>query len=163
MIGNDIVDLALAKTESNWKRKGFLEKIFTENERKIILSSKNQELMVWILWSCKEAAYKIYNRAAQFRGFIPLQLECELEYAENKISGKVRCFGNEYYTETDITSQFIYTVAATNKNKLQSIKEFDKDLKIIKNNGIPYLESNKNPISITHHGKFDRRIFLEIN
>ena len=29
--GNDIVDLSLAKTESNWKRKGFLEKIFTEN------------------------------------------------------------------------------------------------------------------------------------
>lgn len=163
MIGNDIIDLALAKTESNWKRRGFLEKIFTKNEQKLIQSSENQEQMVWILWSCKEAAYKIYNRATQFRGFIPLQLECELEYTEDKISGKVSCFGNEYYTETDATPHFVYTVAATNQNQLQSIQEFDKDLIIIKNNGIPYIESNKNPISITHHGKFDRRIILKIN
>ena len=32
MIGNDVVDLQLAKTQSNWQRKGFLEKQFTEFE-----------------------------------------------------------------------------------------------------------------------------------
>ena len=47
MIGNDVVDLALAKIESNWQRKGFLNKIFTENEKILIQKSKNQELMVW--------------------------------------------------------------------------------------------------------------------
>jgi lactate dehydrogenase-like 2-hydroxyacid dehydrogenase len=30
-IGNDIVDLALARKESNWKRPGYLNKIFTTN------------------------------------------------------------------------------------------------------------------------------------
>ena len=31
-IGNDIIDLKLAKTQSNWQRKGFLEKQFTQKE-----------------------------------------------------------------------------------------------------------------------------------
>ena len=33
MIGNDIVDLNLAKTQSNWQRKGFLERQFTKKEQ----------------------------------------------------------------------------------------------------------------------------------
>ena len=36
MIGNDIIDLSLAETESNWQRKGFLEKQFTAKEQAII-------------------------------------------------------------------------------------------------------------------------------
>ena len=39
-IGNDIVDLNLAKTESNWQRKGFLEKQFTQKEQEEILTQK---------------------------------------------------------------------------------------------------------------------------
>jgi phosphopantetheinyl transferase (holo-ACP synthase) len=62
MIGNDIVDLSLAPKESNWKRKGFLDKIFTKNEQLRIIKSDNPENMVWNLWTRKEAAYKIFNR-----------------------------------------------------------------------------------------------------
>ena len=47
MIGNDIVDLALAQKESNWKRKGFLDKIFTLQEQLFINLSENQEIEVW--------------------------------------------------------------------------------------------------------------------
>ena len=45
MIGNDIVDLALAQKESNWKRKGFLNKIFTEKEQLLILNAKNNDYL----------------------------------------------------------------------------------------------------------------------
>ena len=38
MIGNDVVDLATAKNENNWRRKGYLEKLFTEEEIAIIKS-----------------------------------------------------------------------------------------------------------------------------
>ena len=51
MIGNDIVDLQLAKTESNWQRKGFLDKIFTINEQLIIKNSKNPEITIWNLFN----------------------------------------------------------------------------------------------------------------
>jgi phosphopantetheinyl transferase (holo-ACP synthase) len=90
MIGNDIVDLELAHKESNWKRNGFLDKIFTQNEQLLILNAKNPEVMVWNLWSRKEAAYKIYNRKTQIREYIPLQLECfDGAIIESFIFGKV--------------------------------------------------------------------------
>ena len=62
MIGNDIVDLALTRKENNWKRNGFLDKIFTVKEQILITNSENPEFTVWNLWSRKEATYKIINR-----------------------------------------------------------------------------------------------------
>ena len=62
MIGNDIVDLELAAVQSNWRRKGFLEKVFTASEREIISSGEDPDLTVWLLWSMKEAAYKAHQR-----------------------------------------------------------------------------------------------------
>ena len=56
MIGNDIIDLALARKESNWLRSGFLDKIFTLREKLLISNSQNPETTVWNLWSRKEAA-----------------------------------------------------------------------------------------------------------
>ena len=51
MIGNDIVDLAFALKKSNWKRKGYLDKIFTNHEQLLIIKSDNPENMVWNLWT----------------------------------------------------------------------------------------------------------------
>ncbi|RZK12070.1 MAG: 4-phosphopantetheinyl transferase family protein [Flavobacterium sp.] len=163
MIGNDVIDLELANTESNWKRKGFLNKIFTGTEQQIIQSAENPELMVWILWSCKEAGYKIYNRASLKRGFMPLFLDCNLEFSSQQISGKVKCFEYSYYLKTEVTQNYIYTVAVEKYDSFQHIREFDKGLNIIKQNGIPFLENSKSIVSITHHGRFDRRILLDIN
>lgn len=163
MIGNDVIDLTLARTESNWKRKGFLDKIFTKKEQDFIYSSQNPEQMVWALWSCKESVYKIYNRATLERSFIPLRLECDLEISNEGISGKVCCFGNYYFIKTAVKEDYIYTIAVKKPAYFQRIKEFNQDLKIVKKRGIPYIDGMQNPISITHHGKFDRRILLEIN
>ena len=163
MIGNDIIDLELAKTESNWKRKGFLGKIFTKSEQEIIWLAENPEQMVWILWSCKESAYKIYNRETLDRCFIPLQLECDLDFSKEQIPGKVRCFGKDYFTRTEVTQESIYTIALVCQDSIKDVKEFNRDLKIIKKSGIPYIDGNHGPISITHHGRFDRRILLKIN
>ena len=90
MIGNDIIDLTLAKLESNWQRKGFLEKLFTTFEQSLICNSENPEQMVWHLWSRKEAAYKIYHRETKIRAFIPMQIECfSLPLADDFSVGKV--------------------------------------------------------------------------
>ena len=78
MTGNDIVDMATAATESNWKRKGFLEKIFTQKEQEYIHKAASPTQMVWKLWSMKESAYKIYTRQFGGRFFAPLKLSCTL-------------------------------------------------------------------------------------
>ena len=69
MIGNDIIDLSLAKIESNWQRRGFLEKQFTANEQKLILAAKNSFVLVWKFWSMKEAAYEVYVQQNEIRFF----------------------------------------------------------------------------------------------
>ena len=165
MIGNDIVDLALAKIQSNWRRKGFLDKIFTESEKKIILKSKNQEVEVWKLWSRKEAVYKIFNRLTQQNIFNPLQIEC---YHSSKICkekyGIIICKEKTYYTRTIINADYIYSEAVCNTDDFSKIKFILRPKNIIKKNGVPsYIDKIDfiiKPISITHHGRFERIISI---
>lgn len=163
MIGNDIIDLALARKESNWQRNRFLHKIFTPKEQLLISNSQNPETTVWNLWSRKEAAYKIYNRQTNIRAFIPLQLECfDIEVKVGIIYGKVICYDNVYYTKTTITSAYIETNAVINPNDFDAIQTLDITEKVIKTNGIPnYFDQINNiwkPVSKSHHGRFERII-----
>lgn len=161
MIGNDVVDLELAKTESNWQRKGFLDKIFTKNEQNLIQNSKNLEITVWNLWSRKEATYKIWNRESGIRKYNPIQFECfdlDLEI------GKVIYNSIVYYTKTEISKDLIYTIAVSNLDNFLNIKTLDNSIKIEKENGIPfYINENQEVklISKTHHGRFERIITIK--
>ncbi|MES2573664.1 MAG: 4'-phosphopantetheinyl transferase superfamily protein [Bacteroidota bacterium] len=165
MIGNDIVDLASARKESNWKRKGFLDKIFTKNEQLQILYAQNPEVMVWNLWSRKEAVYKIYNRKTQIRGYFPLQLECfDLEIIDGISFGKVQIKDSVCFTKTEVTKQFIHTIAVENPQDFEFIKTLENRRNILKNNGIPdYFDKASlaiKPVSISHHGRFEQIITI---
>ena len=163
MIGNDVIDLALARKESNWKRHGFLNKIFTPKEQVLIANAQNPEIMVWSLWSRKEAAYKIYNRQAQIRAYIPIQLECfDLEQKDGIVFGKVVCYDTVYFTKTYITSDYIETIAVVQKDDFKKIQYLNSKIAIRKRNGIPnYYDSENNilkPLSKSHHGRFEKCI-----
>ena len=165
MIGNDIVDLALAQKESNWKRKGFLNKIFTDEEQLLIFNNSNPEGMVWNLWSRKEAAYKIYNRKTGLRGYFPLQIECtNLELIDGILLGKVKIKGSVYYTKTKINKEYINTIAVVALEDFDKVKVLKNSKYIQKSNGIPnYLEninSELKPASISHHGRFKQIVVL---
>jgi phosphopantetheinyl transferase (holo-ACP synthase) len=161
VIGNDIIDLALAQKESNWKRRGFFDKIFTPKEQCLINSTENPEIMVWNLWSRKEAAYKIYNRQTGIRAYIPLQLECVYE---NETSGSVLCNGNTYYTQTKISNDCINTVAVTDSSHFKKVVAVDPNIIIGKQKGKPFITDNsgliKTAVSVSHHGRFQECIML---
>ena len=161
MIGNDIVDLALSKKESNWQRNGFLDKIFTEQEQFLIKNALNPEIMVWNLWSRKESAYKIFNRATTIRAYMPLKLECIWESQE---TGTVNCNGFTYYTTTRICQESIYTIAVSQKDYFKEITSIALDTKVEKLKGIPFITDQvtltSHPVSITHHGRFWKGITL---
>jgi phosphopantetheinyl transferase (holo-ACP synthase) len=159
VIGNDIVDLALAQIESNWQRKGFLDKIFTLQEQLQIHSSENQNTMVWSLWSRKEAAYKIFNRQTGIRKYNPIKLECF-----DSENGKVVFENQVYFTRTEITSEFIYSEAVLKITDFDKIITITRPEIIQKKKGIPSFidstDSSTKPLSITHHGRFERIITI---
>jgi phosphopantetheinyl transferase (holo-ACP synthase) len=108
MIGNDIVDLKLAAIQSNWRRKGFLNKIFTEEEQRYILSSENSFQLVWLFWSMKESAYKIYMRKHKNRFFAPKKFNCTMV---SKNEGTVLIEQERYTTSSTINNDYIFTHA----------------------------------------------------
>ncbi|MHB1107412.1 MAG: 4'-phosphopantetheinyl transferase family protein, partial [Lutibacter sp.] len=114
MIGNDLVDLKLAAKQSNWQRKGFLDKLFTPDEQGYILNSDNPFETVWLLWSMKESAYKAYLQTHNERFFAPKKLECNLI---SKNRGTVLINNVLFVTESEIGEAFIYTVAFTKNHE----------------------------------------------
>ena len=160
MIGNDIVDLVLAQKENNWKRNGFLNKIFTSQEQLLIHSYENPEIMIWNLWSRKEASYKIYNRQTGIRKYNPIQFECFDLHLE---IGKVVFENQVYYTKTEITSEFIYSISVSNISGFDEIINLENFIKIEKQNGIPFYKNENHlikPISKTNHGRFEKIISI---
>ena len=160
MIGNDIVDLALAKKESNWKRKGYLDKIFTVSEQLLIQKSTNQELAIWNLWSRKEAVYKIILQKGGKRGYYPIKIECLDLNLEN---GMIQFENQIFFTKTTVKNESVYSIAVQNVNDFQNIKILDNSHLLFKVDGIPFISINnevKNA-SKTHHGKFERIVYLD--
>ena len=112
MIGNDIVDLALAQTESNWRRKGFLKKIFTLQEQQLIHNATDPERMVWLLWSMKESAYKAAVRKSGNRCFAPAVLAGHLTALDDKYAKGIVCYEEgKYLTQSSLTKYYISTVS----------------------------------------------------
>lgn len=181
MVGNDIVDIAKAKNDSNWQRPRFLDKLFTSKEQQIIHSSDNPFIRVWRLWSMKEAAYKLYTQINPSRFYNPKGFECEIKEKSCAVSfKKFKC-----YVETKTTSDYIMSEATLKPSKLKSeviqlksenikssglfLKEklmdsisenfgIERDKLTLKkdNFDIPIIEfnSNKLHVSLTHHGRF---------
>jgi len=174
MIGNDIVDLQQSRVENNWLRKGWLDKVFTADEIALVHNEceRNPELMVWLLWSMKEAAYKVWNRTTRVSCFSPKSFACSfLDYSS--FSGTVSNKGELYTTSSLITTEFIHTVAtATNNLASPNVYFSDADtdealpanLSLLKDeHGMPFIRhessSVKNIASKSHHGRFQAIVY----
>ena len=138
---------------SNWQRIGFLDKIFTKNEQTFLLLSENIEISIWNLWSRKEAAYKIWNRQTGIRKFNPIQFECK-----NVFRNDVVQFENIiYFTKTQILESHIHSIAVTKIRDLSRIRLISNNIKISKENNIPFL-INKNKKKTNNFQKPSRKI-----
>jgi phosphopantetheinyl transferase (holo-ACP synthase) len=159
MIGNDVVDLALAATDSNWRRPGFLDKVFTTKEQYYILNHPLPDMAVWSLWSKKESAYKVFNRQSGESALNPLKFEC-LDMKAQVV--QVKAFGRIYFTLTEVLGELLHTVAVTDLHLLGKTIQSDS-AKIIKYNGMPYFECASRglvPCSVSHHGRYYKMVFL---
>ena len=165
MIGNDVIDIIQSRHESNWQRKGFIQKLFTIEEQLLITTHFNPEIMVWLLWSMKEAAYKIYNRQTKVREYIPKKLSCSLHLQNASFStGQVSCGENVYYTKTSISKESIHTIAVSNPENFKYVSEIQNKNIIKDQYGIPYLPTTlphlSHDVSVSHHGRFEKVVCL---
>lgn len=160
MIGNDVIDLNLANTQSNWRRKGYLDKIFTCNEQEFISKCSNPDVMVWTLWSRKEAVYKILIQQGEKKGYFPIKIEC-LDI--NLEIGKVRFDSELYYTKTILSKSNIHSIAVTNLSDFEKINSFKKGTILKKIETIPYVYLNQKCYSASksHHGNFEEIVWLQ--
>lgn len=183
MIGNDIVDLHLAASQASWKRKGFLEKVFTPSERELIEASEIRFLYIWLLWSMKEAAYKAHQRKRSLPRRLNwwLQQCTSVHLRDTSATGLVIIDEDQYHTASSLTLNHIHTIAADHhdlpyeENLFQVplhhskryflgkiSKELDlseKELRLEKTtSGIPFLSYKSSPLplsfSFSDHGGF---------
>ena len=153
MIGNDIIDLEQAVKESNWLRPGYLNKIFTADEQSAILTARDPTVMVWLLWSCKEAVYKIVHRHTRRRTYAPLHFNCSLSYNTVKHNGQLYPFRSQQ------TGNCIHTIAVENEALFDVLEIHTGDAEsrlqwnITKDeDGIPDIAGI--PVSVSHHGRY---------
>ena len=106
MIGNDIIDIRYTKRHHNFQRKGYLQKIYTDEEQELIKTSEYRLYTAWRLWSMKESAYKSYIKKGHNRFFNPIKLSCSIE--DNQI-GYVKIGHSEYKIQTKRTENYIFS------------------------------------------------------
>lgn len=188
MIGNDIVDFRKAALESNWQRKGYLDKLFCREEKNLIFDSTDPDQMVWLLWSMKEAGYKIHFRHKPIRIYQPQNIICShLLMKGDTASGLIHYDGQSYFSRSMLNADFVHTYAVGHysifndlcimieNNKVENnltgnyqnftSSDYLLDYTIIKNyHSVPdFLNERtgeKLPLSISHHGRFSSLIFL---
>ena len=178
MVGNDIVDLNQAQKDSNWTRKGYLEKIFSSAELRRIDSSNSPETVIWRYWTMKESAYKIIVQKEKRRFFNPKVLYCTIL---NEKKGIVHYHENQIDVFTKTLQSYVYSFCSFQNGtntinrifngqggsfEVWKLKEIGKffglkldEIKIKKDElGVPkiYFQDRLTPcsISVTHHGQF---------
>lgn len=119
MLGNDIVDLRQARRDSKWERKGYLEKICTPAEQELILNAEVPSVMLWLVWSMKEAAYKAENRLTNQRLYAPASFSCiQMSFDGTfRVSYKDRLF----YISSTLNDKYIHSIAMLHPSDLRHV------------------------------------------
>ncbi|MGY5849406.1 4'-phosphopantetheinyl transferase family protein [Salegentibacter sp. F14] len=165
MIGNDVVDLELAKVQSNWRRPGYLQKIFTKEECQQILNSKDKDRTLWLFWTMKEAAYKAWQRSNNLPPrFNPGSLSCILHtISSDMATGEViiKEHKESYITRSNLNSSVI-TSLATNLDNEKVIWKNITSKENLRQTLIKELETSDGPFCAPVEIKKDKNLIPQI-
>lgn len=135
MIGNDIVDFQKAELESNWHRKGYLDKLFNKTEQELIFDSADPNQMVWLFWSMKEACYKSHFRDSGIRSYKPIVITCSnLLVDESSASGEIHYDNHVYYSRSVLSKNFVHTYAVSHYSDFKNSTLFIEENTELKDN-----------------------------
>jgi phosphopantetheinyl transferase len=127
-VGNDILSLKDNSNMLSFSNQKYIRKILTEKELHFINNIHNINHSPYLFWTCKESAYKIALKMGLDQGFVPQYFDVNpLIFAEYgnifRISGTVFFENNVYYFQSEISTEYISTIACTYKHGLSDIKK----------------------------------------
>ena len=113
-VGNDLVDLLLPENQAKVQNKRWLDKIFVPSEQHIIAQAAHANTMAWLLWSCKESAYKVAIKQGMLPNYRPLDFVVMPN--NNLLSPTIRAMVQTpvgvFYTQSAQNTHYVYSVAA---------------------------------------------------
>ncbi len=171
MIGNDIVDLRLAESNSRASETRFWEKVLHPLEWEQFQSIKGQMVNKWVLWAAKESAYKLERRAGCQRLHRPKAYQVYMD------SMYVIGTRGTYAFRMLQTPEFIH-VYCCEKGVQDTVSLIDFwDAKVVISSGEYILEKLQSgalsarfrnthrtlPVSKSHHGRFQAFVWPAVD
>lgn len=118
-LGNDIVDFSLTEGEKKFLDKRFLDRVFSLQEQKMILSATHPNKVLWGLWAVKEAAYKACRQQQPDLYFSPRAFTIAAKHSTFQLSGE--CYWRSSlcipYQIVFATDQVIHAIAYLTNNR----------------------------------------------
>jgi phosphopantetheinyl transferase (holo-ACP synthase) len=136
-IGNDIVDLSRRGARDKAKDERFVRRVCTDSEAAWIQSDRDPDRTLWMIWTAKEAAFKISSRqngravfAHRFYEALSLP-EAKLDTGAAsavRLRGTVRVHqeGNgvasTFSVEWELTPRFVHCLALVRSDQIGSVR-----------------------------------------
>jgi len=125
-VGNDIVDLAAPGNAGKSGDNRFLGRVFTGEERGLIVDAACPDAILWALWAAKEAAYKAVSRGDPSVCSIPRQYRVFLEEGHTAgtapfLTGKVITPGGELALRISLEEDRVHALAAGSEAALDRL------------------------------------------
>jgi phosphopantetheinyl transferase (holo-ACP synthase) len=115
MVGNDVVDLADAEAQGAARHPRFDVRVFAPDERRRIAAADSEAPLRWILWTAKEAAYKLARRRDPACIFSPIRFVVALDTAPDTkrgatLEGHVRHADEAYPVRVTLDGDCVHAV-----------------------------------------------------
>jgi len=183
MVGNDIIDLGDREAQPESHHPRFDRRVFTKGEYRLIETSHCSNQVRWMLWACKESAYKLVKRQDPATVFSPRAFEVtmslsgpvQVHHQGCAVCVQINLHGDAIHAiatrNRDDSKRLISAVGTTVSNPSSTVRELARqhlapvlsctpgDIGIVSGSDrIPELRiSGSRPsgsISLSHHGKF---------
>jgi phosphopantetheinyl transferase (holo-ACP synthase) len=118
IIGNDLVDLNTPDAKNYPKKQRFIQRVLCDSEQEFYKGHQYYRTIFWILWSAKEAVYKIVKKFHQEAVFAHKLYVCEINFLSNEFASGFVTYNNLKYPVTfSITPNWVHCIATTSNHK----------------------------------------------
>lgn len=128
-VGNDIIATNDISNRLSFSNPRYLNKILTDKEYLFFKENITLDYFPFLLWTCKESAYKIQLKEGLSQNFQPLEYEVEIHNTIKRqnhmlTSGKVN-YGKKYhFFQSQIFLDYISTVACGGNGVISKTKNY---------------------------------------